>query len=150
MLVPTKLSGDMLIWHFLYNRDGNRISYLDNTVAHAENVGVSDLDNTRHVVGWCSKVRSYAGRNIDDNKRILFANIHCFTGAAGAEHTIRRSQLPGPHAGYVLEKVSVSSGKFVTGGATFGIGIKDTCLCLTKRLYVEAPVDIQEVRSAVG
>lgn len=63
MLVPTKHSGDLLIWHLLYNREGNRISYLDNTVPHAENVSVFNLGEARHVLGWCSEIRNYAGKN---------------------------------------------------------------------------------------
>jgi hypothetical protein len=63
MLVPTKHSGDLLIWHLLYNKDGNRISYLDNTIPHVENISIFDLEKARHVVGWCSEIRNYAGRN---------------------------------------------------------------------------------------
>jgi hypothetical protein len=64
MLVPTNLSGDMLIWHLLYNKDGSRISYLDNTVAHVVDVSISYLENARHVVGWCSEVKNYAGMDM--------------------------------------------------------------------------------------
>jgi len=61
MLVPTNLGGNMLIWHLLYNKDGSRISYLDNAVAKSANVSISYLENARHVVGWCSEVKNYAG-----------------------------------------------------------------------------------------
>jgi hypothetical protein len=61
MLVPTKNCADLLIWHLLYNEDGTRISYLDNSSPHTENVSVLDLVNVRHVIGWCSEVRNYAG-----------------------------------------------------------------------------------------
>lgn len=63
MLVPTKCSGDLIIWHLLYNKDGNRISYLENTIAPADNISVSDLEKARHVIGWCSNIKYYAGRN---------------------------------------------------------------------------------------
>jgi hypothetical protein len=63
MLVPTRLSGDLLIWHLLYNKSGSRISYLDNTVAYADNANAVDLEKTRHIVGWCSEVKYYAGRD---------------------------------------------------------------------------------------
>jgi hypothetical protein len=66
MLVPISLSGDMLIWHLLYNKDGSRISYMDNTVAHVANVSISYLENARHVVGWCSEVKNYAGIDIGE------------------------------------------------------------------------------------
>lgn len=63
MLVPTKQSGDVLMWHLLYNKDGKRISYLDNTVPNVATVSISDLENLRHVLGWCSEATSYAGKN---------------------------------------------------------------------------------------
>ena len=62
MLVPTKYTGDLLIWHLLYNKDGNRISYLENTIPHAGNISVVDLERTRQVVGWCSEIKYYAGK----------------------------------------------------------------------------------------
>jgi hypothetical protein len=46
----------------------------------------------------------------------------CLTGAADASYTVDRSRLPAPHASCVLGKVSVSGGKFITGGFIFGIG----------------------------
>ena len=68
VLVPTKRDGSLLIWHLLFNKNGNRISYLDNTFPHAENLSISDLENSRHVLGWCSEVKYNAGRN---NLRIM-------------------------------------------------------------------------------
>lgn len=63
MLVPIKHCGDLLVWHLLCNKDGSRISYLDDTVDRAENISMSDLETSRHVVGWCWNVGVYAGRN---------------------------------------------------------------------------------------
>jgi hypothetical protein len=51
MLVPTKHSGDLLIWHLLCNKDGSHISYRDNTIPHVENLCLSDLEHARHVIG---------------------------------------------------------------------------------------------------
>lgn len=81
MLIPTRHSGDLLLWHLLYNKDGNRISYLDNAVPYTEKVGVFNLEKARHVVGWCSEVRNYAGKN-DVKIRIVvtFAKTYCFQG----------------------------------------------------------------------
>lgn len=62
MLILIKSSGGLLIWHLLYNKDGNRIFYLDNTVCHVENVSTIDLERSRHVLGWCSEVKCYTGR----------------------------------------------------------------------------------------
>ena len=61
MLVPTKSYANLLIWHLLYNKDGTRISYLDNTSHHTENMNLHDLVKVRHMIGWCSEARNYAG-----------------------------------------------------------------------------------------
>lgn len=61
MLVPTRYTGELLIWHFLYSKDGSRISYLDCTMPHAENIKISDLETTRHIIGWCSEAKYCAG-----------------------------------------------------------------------------------------
>jgi hypothetical protein len=62
--------------------------------------------------------------------------MFCFTGAADASYTIDRSRLPKPHEGCVLEKVSISGGKFITGGFTFGIGCKDIPVHVSRDGYV--------------
>ena len=57
MLIPTKRSGDLIIWHYLYKKNGSHISYLDNnTIPHVENVSDFDLEKARHVVGGCSEI----------------------------------------------------------------------------------------------
>ncbi|KAF3902751.1 hypothetical protein AA313_de0203312 [Arthrobotrys entomopaga] len=68
LLVPTRLDGDMLIWHLVYKPDGSRISYLENNVPHAQGLSVSDLEKTRHFLGWCSKAKYYAGKKIGYTK----------------------------------------------------------------------------------
>lgn len=79
MLVPKRRSRDLLLWHLLYNKDENRISYLDNTVPHAENVSAFNLEKARHIVGWCSEVRNYAGKtNVKIAIVVAFADIYCF------------------------------------------------------------------------
>ncbi|KAM0510719.1 hypothetical protein ACHAPE_010620, partial [Trichoderma viride] len=60
MLLPTERNGDMIIWHLVYNHDRKRISYLENTVQHAKNVSIFDLETTRHILGWCSEAVFFA------------------------------------------------------------------------------------------
>jgi hypothetical protein len=62
MLTPTKRVGDLLIWHLLYNKDGSRISYLDSKLDQVNNFSMFELENTRHVLGWCSDVKYRAGK----------------------------------------------------------------------------------------
>lgn len=62
MLIPTKCSGVLVNWHLLYNKDGNRLSYLNNNSPHAEEVGAVHLELLRQVIGWCLEVKINAGK----------------------------------------------------------------------------------------
>lgn len=62
MLFPTRRSGDVLIWHLLYNEDGGHISYQNLSSYHVEAVSIQDLENLRHVVGWCAEAKYFAGQ----------------------------------------------------------------------------------------
>jgi hypothetical protein len=64
MLVPVKQNCDILVWHLLYNEDGSRISYLDYNGQFEGCLKVDEIDKFRHVVGWCSDVRYYAGETV--------------------------------------------------------------------------------------
>jgi hypothetical protein len=63
LLIPTEFIRDknQILWHLLYNVDGNRISYLDGIGDHAEHITIADLETNRHILGWCSDARCYAG-----------------------------------------------------------------------------------------
>jgi hypothetical protein len=71
MLVPTQFRGELLIWHLLYKKSGERISYLDSQGTHAENISLSDLERSRHILGWCQKVRYCAGKNLLFRKDVI-------------------------------------------------------------------------------
>ncbi|RYP19648.1 hypothetical protein DL765_003241 [Monosporascus sp. GIB2] len=116
MLIPAKRNGDLLVWHLLYNQDGNRISYLESTGPHAENVSIFDLETARHILGWCSEVAFFAG-------------------AAEASYAIEPSRLSRPHEGCALEKVLLYGGQIVTGGFPFSIGQKDTPVRISRSGY---------------
>lgn len=64
MLVPTKLDGDILSWHLLYNKDGSRISYNDDCVGLQHHISCLGLERYRHILGWCSEANIYAGKII--------------------------------------------------------------------------------------
>lgn len=63
LLIPTEYIRDQgqMIWHLLYNSNGERISYLDGIEAHAGHILLADLEMSRHIIGWCSDARCYAG-----------------------------------------------------------------------------------------
>lgn len=67
MLVLTKQMGDVFMWHLLYNRNGEHMSYADPRIhaisglqTHTEIYPA--LASGRHVLGWCSNVSNLAGK----------------------------------------------------------------------------------------
>lgn len=78
LLVPTKRSGDVIYWHLFYNKDGHRISYLDSTITSLGYAKSLDLEQCRHVLGWCEDAAFYAGRVFSNtSKRILLMPTLC-------------------------------------------------------------------------
>lgn len=61
MLVPTKKNTDTICWHLIYKKDGGHVSYLDDYTDQEQHIGHFDLENYRHVLGWCSEAKLYAG-----------------------------------------------------------------------------------------
>ena len=52
MLIPTKRSGKLLMWHYQYNENGNYIDFLEADVGQMEPVDYHELGRYRHIVGW--------------------------------------------------------------------------------------------------
>jgi len=75
MLIPTRRSGDMLIWHYLYNKDGKYLSYQNTIVPHAESVSFFHLRKPRHFVGWCSDAKLTAGKGYERTAERMFAEL---------------------------------------------------------------------------
>lgn len=135
MLVLTERMGDMLLWHHFYNEKGARIAYNDHNLTFKEKLGYSLLDGARHIVGWCSDVRFYDGRYCDssaDAGEFIPDSSLIFVQLGTTEDDVENSGLPGPHAGCIFEKVSITGGKLVTGGATFAIGVKETPIHISR------------------
>ena len=61
MLIATRITNDLLIWHYLYNRTGEKISYLDHSFQVSDDISLLQLAASRHVVGWCWESMYYAG-----------------------------------------------------------------------------------------
>lgn len=64
MLVPTKKNTDIICWHLIYNKNGEHISYLDDDQDQEQYIGQLDLENYRHVLGWCSEAKLNAGKHV--------------------------------------------------------------------------------------
>ncbi|KAK6343489.1 hypothetical protein TWF730_011079 [Orbilia blumenaviensis] len=109
MLIPTKREDDILVWHLLYKPDGGHISYLDSADAgHLGSLDISKIETLRHILGWCSDVRYYAGAS-DANYK-----------------DIRESGLPIPDGdNYVLGKVHIQGGRIIKGGFPVILGKRD-------------------------
>jgi hypothetical protein len=69
LLAVTEVVADVVMWHLLFNADGDRISYCDERLREIDietpkSLKLSDLETRRHVVGWCSTVRDYTGERL--------------------------------------------------------------------------------------
>jgi hypothetical protein len=67
LLAATKVVGDTVFWHLVYKDDGSYISYEDPRVPRwPESADPFVVDaatrNYQHVVGWCDRIISHAGK----------------------------------------------------------------------------------------
>ncbi|KAF4969081.1 hypothetical protein FSARC_3604, partial [Fusarium sarcochroum] len=115
-LVPVEKLDDMILWHLYYSEDGSRLPYPDLDGMKHTGLDLRDLTAGRHVVGWCSQARFFAG-------------------APDMNYAIKTSQLERPGREFALEKVSLSIGQLVTGGCQFAIGRKDCHVRITRGSY---------------
>ncbi|KAJ5984630.1 hypothetical protein N7481_006729 [Penicillium waksmanii] len=117
MLIPTRQNGPTILWHLMYNIDRSRISYIQHTVPHLEDISIFDLEKARHVLGWCSEARYNAG-------------------AAEANYLITPSRLPRPPEGCIYNDVRLFKGQIILGSA-FSMGHKDTAIHISRNGYIE-------------
>lgn len=67
LLVAVEVTGDLVMWHLLFNSSGERISCFDSRLegmdmSRAADLSLQDLESRRHVVGWCGDVKEYSGK----------------------------------------------------------------------------------------
>ncbi|KAF5560177.1 nucleoside phosphorylase [Fusarium napiforme] len=117
MLVPTKQVKEVVYWHLIYKEDGSRISYLDDNLDRDALAGFLDLTTHRHVLGWCSEARFYAG-------------------SSQAQYHVRHSELPRPHPGCSLAGTMITLGRLITGGHSYELGVKDTPTHVARNGYI--------------
>ncbi|KAJ5652431.1 hypothetical protein N7507_009857 [Penicillium longicatenatum] len=109
MLVPTEKHSEIILWHLLHNKNGDRISYLDGTIVTVGDLAAGQLSQARHILGWCSETRRLAG-----------------------------VQLPASQATHkngILSQATISNGQIITGGKPFLIGYKDTPFHVSRAGY---------------
>jgi hypothetical protein len=61
MLIAARMTRDLVTWHYFYNSEGKRISYLDHALRGVDKISLLQLGTARHVVGWCEECKYYAG-----------------------------------------------------------------------------------------
>lgn len=74
LLLTERLAGAAVaMWHLLFNEDGDHISFADPRVhkiiaPHSKSADFAELETSRHIVGWCSKVQSFTGMDRPNNR----------------------------------------------------------------------------------
>ncbi|KAI9854954.1 MAG: hypothetical protein M1813_000619 [Trichoglossum hirsutum] len=133
MLAVTQIVGNTVLWHMFYNQDGSYISYEDPQVNRVlqgspQTVKVESLETSRHILGWCEKVKSYAGTFellLLSVRVVLNFTDEDLPGTRHANYKLGWSRLPDPNQKCAFDKVSISGGKYITAGVNCAIGIKD-------------------------
>lgn len=64
MLVPVLEVCNTIVWHFVFNETGDRLSFLDSRLSDMHSIRPIAVDDhqIRHIVGWCSNAKSMAGK----------------------------------------------------------------------------------------
>ncbi|KAJ8116705.1 hypothetical protein OPT61_g1930 [Boeremia exigua] len=106
----------LLLWHFSFNKEGKRFSYLDVPLKNACDINVHQLNDVRHVVGWLRDSSYHAG-------------------AKDASYDLKGSGLPQPHAGALLEKLTINLGKIFTAGLTISLRVRRISPHLVRDAY---------------
>ncbi|GFN15432.1 Pfs domain protein [Aspergillus tubingensis] len=120
LLIPTEYirDQDQMMWHLRYNVHRDRISYLDGIGAHVGHITLADLESSRHILGWCSDAKFYAG-------------------ATDASYSINRSWLGPPSARCSLNNILITAGRLITGGDPAIYGNRDIPYRLIRDEYIE-------------
>lgn len=102
----------MIVWHVLHqNGSDGRISYADPRLDQidfqcAQELSLRELQNKRHLVGWCGSVSEICGQ-------------------PNAEFRINSCGLPKAPASMVIDRLYIEAGSYVIGGMNMQINKKD-------------------------
>lgn len=62
MLTAVKQIEGFLIWHYTFHTDKTRIPFFDAGAPVSGDIHLGLLEHSRHIIGWCSSARYYAGK----------------------------------------------------------------------------------------
>ncbi|KAL2794134.1 hypothetical protein BJX66DRAFT_338119 [Aspergillus keveii] len=122
VLVPTKVIGDIVVWHMVFDKNGGYISYVDPEIEalpglYPANIAECSLDSFRHVLGWCPEVE-------------------LLTGAPEANYSIDWSNFRIAGRGCGLFDVRVHPGKLISNPNVLALGERDKAVH-TREDYAE-------------
>lgn len=150
MLIPTKQSEDIILWHLTYNRDGSRISYLNDDVGQEQQIGRLDLNRFRHVLGWCSEARFYAG-NCPKALFLCCVADEMLDRLVAVAPSRRSLEAPQATRGMCTRQDVCLSGADDHRRPGFRNRRQRHALPrVSQRIYPPSQVDIHQVRAAVG
>ncbi|KPM44557.1 hypothetical protein AK830_g2031 [Neonectria ditissima] len=135
LLVATAVTVNVVLWHFLFNSTGDRISYCDSRLDDLSNetcqgLTLRDIETRRHVVGWCCDVRECSG-------------------TPQAKIDIHPSNLPPPPKSMVIDKLYVEGGSNLIGGLSISIGKRDKPVYLQRAKSYSGLLDWISVQPVV-
>lgn len=125
MFVPTMQAGQSIIWHYLLQKDGQRMSYNRGLALERDcnNLSWSTLQESRHFVGWTPSARILAGTQ-------------------EANYDVRLSSSKFAKQGLAtLKNVNISAGYIVTCGANFAPAKKDISVTIAESRPYEQQMD---------
>lgn len=140
LFCPTRRVQNSLLWHYVFNEPGERISYLSaDTFAGGrlsmDECGTACLERSRHFLGWSSSVEVLAGAYNNGVILIICLIVNLKSGTKDVKYEEigwAGSRLAPPGIG--LEKFSIVAGQFVTGGASFVRGTQDTSIYISRTI----------------
>ncbi|KAK1965435.1 pfs domain-containing protein [Colletotrichum sublineola] len=110
-LVPSSRSGNIIAWHVVINKTGERLPYYDNRISKLktqdESISIGNVHGLRHVLGWTSEAL-------------------CNIGSPDANYHDLWTDPDFVRPGFVLEKFILQGGpEFLTFGVEISVGKKD-------------------------
>lgn len=118
LLAPAEQMDNVLVWHLCHSNNEDPISYLDHGMSRLCNIGLDDLTERRHMVGWCSNIRNRCG-------------------SADSDYDVEKSMLPMVAPNGVLHNCNISFGKLITGGVDTKLTENHQPISASRRNYLD-------------
>ncbi|RAH76927.1 hypothetical protein BO86DRAFT_235955 [Aspergillus japonicus CBS 114.51] len=123
MAIATSYSRNIVLWHFIQEEYGGRMSHLRSEEWPGLSVAVRDLRTARHVVGWCPEIKLFAGlysNSLSMTTRILTVDTDALAlGQRGASYSIGHTGLP-----HTTEETELFSTSTLSAGPILADGIR--------------------------